>query len=199
MCTSIENAPIFDKKVIDLYGCKSASDLESVSSFLASSSHKFWVGLNLGRCYIQDRGLYIIHKSLKGSGVIINKLWLWDNRLTQSSSSFVSDIVLTCKVQQLWISGNHSIGEGRELYTMLIHPSSMLLCLNLMNVKLSSDAARLLFAAVENANKLQTLSISLNDISDDVAPDIVTALMSNTSLHRLEMHNTSIFIGFAVQ
>jgi len=58
MCASIENAPIFDNKVLNLCECKSASDLESVSSFLALSSHKFWVGLNFEECYMLSRFIH---------------------------------------------------------------------------------------------------------------------------------------------
>jgi len=61
-----------------------------------------------------------------------------------------------------------------------------------MNTNLSSNAARLVFAAVKNANKLQFLSVSNNCFTDDVAPDIAAALTSNTSLYHLEMYGNPI-------
>ncbi|XP_065885602.1 protein NLRC3-like isoform X1 [Dysidea avara] len=193
MCKSIEEAEIFNNKEINLSSSRlSATDLECVSLFLTSSSHKQWVKLNLMLCYIQDRGLHTIHKYLKNCDVIINNLWLIDNGLTSSSSSFISDIVLSCKVEVLWISYNHTIGESEELYTMLTHPSSMLTILYMSYTSLSSIAARTLFTAVKDTNKLKELSISHNAITDDVAEDIATSLATNKSLVKLRMSDNPI-------
>ena len=193
MCKSIEEAEIFNNKVINLSGTSlSATDLECVSLFLTSSSHKQWVELNLISCYIQDRGLHTIHKYLKNCDVIINTLWLINNGLTSSSSSFISDIVLSCKVEVLLISRNYTIGESEELYNMLTHPSSMLKILDMDNTSLSSIAVRTLFTAVKDTNKLKELSISLNNITDDVVEDIATSLATNKSLVKLWMRGNPI-------
>ena len=194
MCKTIEEAEIFNNKEIDLGGTRlSATDLECVSLFLTSSSHKQWVKLHLRNCYIQDRGLHTIHKYLKNCDVIINNLWLTNNGLTSSSSSFISDIVLSCKVEQLWISGNLTIGESEELYTMLTHPSSMLTGLNMINTSLSSIAVRTLFTAVKDTNKLKELCINYNAIiTDDVVEDIATSLATNKSLVKLGMNGNPI-------
>ncbi|XP_065886389.1 protein NLRC5-like [Dysidea avara] len=192
MCKSIEEAEIFNNKVMNLSGTSlSATDLECVSLFLTSSSHKQWVDLNLINRYIQDRGLHTIHKYLKNCDVIINNLWLIDNGLT-SSSSFISDIVLRCKVEGLSISDNHTTGESKELYTMLTHPSSMLKILDMDNTSLSSIAARTLFTAVKDTNKLKVLNISYNNITDDVVEDIATSLATNKSLVKLWMRYNPI-------
>ena len=193
MCKSIEEAEIFNKKIIDLNSTRlSATDLECVSLFLTSSSHKQWVGLYLLNCYIQDRGLHVMHKHLINNGVTITNLSLFNNSLTSSSSSFVSDIVLSCKVEVLVISGNHKIGENKELYTMLTHPSSMLTKLIMGNTSLSSIAARTLFTAVKDTNQLEWLNISDNDITDDVADDITLLLTTSKSLVRLWMNANPI-------
>ncbi|XP_065918941.1 protein NLRC5-like [Dysidea avara] len=192
MCKSIEEAEIFNKKEIYLSSTRlSATDLECVSLFLTSSSHKQWVWLYLTSCYIQDRGLHILHKHLINNDVTITNLVLMDNGLTNSSSSFVSDIVLSCKVEVLWISGNDTIGESEELYTMLTHPSSMLTRLIMNNTSLSSIAARTLFTAVKDTNKLKELDISYNAITDDVA-DVFTLLTTNKSLVVLWMSGNPI-------
>ncbi|XP_065918942.1 protein NLRC5-like [Dysidea avara] len=195
MCKSIEEAEIFNKKEIDLHQTSlSATDLECVSLFLTSSSHKQSVLLILDSCYIQDRGLHIFHKHLINNDVTITNLVLMDNGLTNSSSSFVSDIVLSCKVEVLFISDNHTIGESEELYTMLTHPSSMLTILYMSNTSLSSIAARTLFTAVKDTNKLKELSISDNTITDDVAEDF-TLLTTNKSLVKLWMRGNPISGG----
>ncbi|XP_065884085.1 NLR family CARD domain-containing protein 3-like [Dysidea avara] len=193
MCKSIEEAEIFNNKEIHLsFTSLSATDLECVSLFLTSSSHKQWVELNLSDCYIQDRGFHTIHKYLKNGDVIINNLWLINNGLTSSSSSFISDIVLSCKVEVFMISVNHTIGESEELYTMLTHPSSMLTGLGMSYTSLSSIAARTLFTAVKDTNKLKELNIKHNTITDDVAEDIATSLATNKSLVELRMSGNPI-------
>jgi len=193
MCESIEKSEIFEKKVISL-SCTSlsATDLECLSFFLASSANKQWAALNLDRCYIQDRGFHIIHKHLTSTVVTIVTLSLWDNGLTRSSASFISDIVLSCKVKGLWINDNNTIGESTELYTMLTHPSSMLTTLYMSNTSLSSIAARPLFSAVKDNNKLELLNISDNAITDDVAEAMTTALATNKSLVDLRMRNNPV-------
>jgi len=191
MYNSIEKVAMCDEKFI--FGTDlSATDIECVSLFLTSSSHKQWERLNLRYCYIKDCGLHIIHKSLKDSKITIASLVLSYNGLTQSSASFVKDIVLGCGVGELWIDDNHTIGESEGLYTMISDPSSMLKHLNMDHVVLSSTAARMLFAAVSSSIMLQKLDISHNTITDDVVDSIVAALTVNTSLLEMRMNNNPI-------
>ena len=193
MCKYIEDAAIFTERRINLHWTSlSVTDVECTSLFLTFSSHKQWVFLNLSGCSIQDRGIYILHKYLNNCDVILTELWLGNNGLTTSTSSFISDIVLSCKVEKLWISGNHTIGESGELYTMLTHPSCMLTELYMRDTSLSSIAARTLFTVVKDANKLKLLDIGYNAITDDVIEDITTGLATNKSLARLWMRNNRI-------
>jgi len=193
MCKSIEDASIFNKKVIDLQGTSpSVTDLECTALFLTSSSCKQWVELSLYGCYIQDQGLHVLHKYLTSSDVTITKLWLNLNLLSRSSSPLISDIVLSCKVKVLGISHNHTIGESGELYTMLTHPSSMLTLLYIYNTSLSSIAARALFTAVKDNTKLKELDIRHNAFTDDVVEDITTVLTNNKSLLKLWMTDNSL-------
>jgi len=188
MCKSIEKAKIFDEKEIKLARSRlSATDLECVSLFLTSSSHKQWVLFNLHNCFIEDRGLCIIYKYVINSNVTITKLWLDDNGLTRLSSRIISDIVLSCKVEVLWINGNKTIGETEDIYTMLTHPSSMLTELEMNETSLSSIAAKALFTAVKYTKRLKELYISDNAITEAAAEDITKALATNKSLIRLEM------------
>ncbi|XP_065904015.1 nucleotide-binding oligomerization domain-containing protein 1-like [Dysidea avara] len=190
MCESIEKAAVFNDKVINLSTIKlSTCDIECLCLFLTSSSHKQWVKVHLYGCYIQDRGLHIIHKYINESGITITELRLSINGLTQISSSFISNIVLSCKVETVVINGNPTIGDNEELYTMLSHPSSVVDLLAMDNVALSSTSCRALFAAVKDSTKLKILTINHNNITDDVADDIANALAVNKSLHTLDMYN----------
>jgi len=196
MCESIEGAAIFNKKKIDLDHIKlSTGDIECLCLFLAFSFHKQWEEVSLYDCYIQDRGLHIIHKHLNNSSITITQLRLNHNGLTQTSSSLISNIVLSCKVEIVMISGNPTIGDNEELYTMLSHPSSVMYYLDMNNVVLSSTACRALFAAVMETTKLKYLYISSNNITDDVADDIANALAVNKSLHILQMYGNPISEG----
>ena len=193
MCESIERAAIFNGKEINLDDIKlSAGDIEHLCLFLTFSSHKQWMRVTLNGCYIQDRGLHIIHKYLNDSGITINSLWLSHNGLTQTSSTFISNIVLSCKIKTVIISGNPTIGDNDELYTMLSHPSSVVDYLMMNNVALSSTACRALFAAVKDATKLKYLCVSKNNITVDVTDDIASALVVNKSLHTLQMYHNPI-------
>ena len=193
ICESIEKAAVFNKKEIDVSEVKlSSGDIECLCLFLTSSSHKQWVKVNLYDCYIQDRGLHIIHKYLNDSGIIITQLWLSFNGLTQTSSSFISNIVLSCKVEMVMISDNSTIGDNEELYTMLSHPSSVVTCLFMDSVTLSSTSCRALFASVKDSTKLKFLYISHNNITDDVADDMANALAVNKSLHTLVIYSNPI-------
>jgi len=193
MCESIKEAAIFDKREIALHFTKlSGSDLVCISSFLTTFSYKHWMKLDLQHCYIRDHGLHIVHKFFTSSNVAVVSLMLTDNGLTQLSSSMISDIVLRCYVERLWISLNHLIGENKDLYAMLSHPSSMLTHLYMNYIGLSSTSAKALLAAVMDSNRLEGLYVYNNVITDDVAEDIATTLTINSSLVRLEMSGNPI-------
>ena len=192
ICKTIERSVKFSDKKINLSVTRlTASDVECVTVFLTSSSHKEWVWLYLSSCYIQDHGLHILHRGLLHcKNITIDQLDLRYNGLTIQSSSLISDITVKCKVKMLLINGNHTIGEDEKLYSMLSHPSTILEKLNMFNTQLSSRAAIALFTAVKDNNKLKVLNIYNNAITDDARDAITTALKSNNCLDELYMdHN----------
>jgi len=181
------------KEIIIRYQTLSGGDLQCFSRFLIYSSHKQWAWINLQFCYIQDTGFHIIHNYLKHCfNLTITKLWLTNNGLTKVSSSLISELVINCKVEELDVSGNHTIGDGEELYNMLIHPLCVLKRLFMVNISLSSSAATALFEAVKNATKLEWLDIINNAITDDVAFHITRALTINKSLVKLYIRGSTI-------
>ena len=183
---TIENALIFDQKIINLHLTSlTPYDVECVAFFLTSSPHKRWEDIDLNRCHIQDHGLRMFHHRLIGSDITIGKLNLWGNGFTQSSSSFISELTIQCKVEELRISANHTIGEDPTLYNVLSHQSSRLLTLYLNYHLLQLSIA--LFDALVKGNKLQLLIISLNNITDEACDVIAASLKKNTSLVGLEM------------
>ena len=170
--------------------------MECVTVFLTSSSHKEWLGLNLYECYIQDHGLHILHHGLLHcSDISIKKLGLDWNSLTTLSSSLISDITVKCKVKELVIDDNHSIGENEQLYSMLSDSSTMLEVLDMNNTQLSSRAAVALFNALKDNSKLKELDISHNAITDDACDAITSALERNNNLVTLWMANNPLTSG----
>ena len=193
MCRSIENAKTFNSKIIDLGWTRlSPSDVECLTVFLTCSSHTKWIELDLRECYIQDQGVHILHRGLTGCDVTITTLYLDYNGITESSSSAISGITISCRVKELSISGNDTVGDDEKLYSIISDPSSMLEELYMYNTKLSSNAAIKLFTALSEGKKLRILGIGNNSITDEACDAIIMAMKKNTSLVVLEMYDNPI-------
>ena len=194
MCYTLEQAEFFRRGIISLSGTTLLSnDMECLSLFLTSSSDKERKLLNLSGCYIQDKGLNILHRGLcKTSDIIINELWLHKNGLSTQSSSLISDLTVKCRVKRLWIGGNYSIGENKQLYYMLTDPYTILEVLNMWFNQLSSQGAIHLFNALKDNNTLKKLIIDHNSITDDDSDVITTALERNSCLVTLSMYHNPL-------
>ena len=101
-------------------------DLECLTVFLTYSSHKEWNKLNMWCCFIQDHGLQTLQHGLRSSNVTIIKLLLYDNNLTEISSSAISDLTVSCRAKTLSVSGNETVGEDAKLYRIISDNSSTL-------------------------------------------------------------------------
>ena len=194
MCNAIAQADVFNNRVINLMGTTlTASEMECISPFLTSSFNKEWVELNLWSCYIQNKGMTILYRGLYHTrDISINHLVLMDNGLTMQSSSLISELTVKCKVKELVITGNHTIGEDQQLYFMLTDPSNILETLYLSDTKLSSRAAIALFTALKDNNNLKVLIINNNAITDDACDAIITSLERNSCLVKLSMYDNPI-------
>ena len=194
ICKTIERSVMFsDKKIRLNLTTLTASDVECVTVFLTSSFHKEWVGLDLSGCYIQDHGLHILHRGLLHcSNITIDQLVLGFNGLTTQSSSLISDITMKCKVKELMITGNDTIGDNEKLYSILSSPSTMLEGLRMDYTELSTRGAVALFTALKDNNKLKMLNINDNDITDDAYDAITAVLEKNNCLVQLYMHRNPL-------
>ena len=191
MCGSIENAKSlnFSSKIMSLKKIRlSPSDVECVTVFFTCSSHKEWEMLHLGNCYIQDHGVHILHRGLTNSCVTVTSLSLQSNGLTESSSSDISDITISCRVKILNINYNITVGEDERLYSVISDPSSVLEELHMYHTELSSNAATILFAALSDSKKLRILDVGYNNITDKACDTIIMAMKKNTSLVELWMY-----------
>ena len=193
MCNTIDEADSFHDKAIHLCGkTLTSSDMICISLFLTSSFNRVWVKLDLQSCHIQDKGLKTLYRGLCHSDVIIDHLWLFNNDLTTHSSFLISELTVKCKVKELWITGNYTIGEDKQLYSMLTNNANVLEQLYMDYTKLSSRAATNLFESLKDNNKLKELYIGSNDITDDACDAITTALQKNSCLVKLSMHHNPV-------
>jgi len=190
ICMHIENTRIFDSKEIDLhFTTLSPSDVECIAVFLTGSCHKEWKELNLTSCFIQDHGIQILHRGLTSCDVTITRLGLSWNGLTESSSSAIHDITISCRIKVLRISGNETVCEDESLYSILSDPSSMVEELYMTSTKLSSSSTIKLFTVLGESKKLRILGITnYNDITDEAYDTVIMALKKNTSLVELWMY-----------
>ena len=136
--------------------------------------------------------LFFIMHDLIRYDITITLLHLLVNNLTRSSSSCISDLTIHCRVEELDIRGNDTIGEDPTLYSMLSHPSSKLVSLNMSGTSLSSSSAIILFTALAKGNKLQWLSINDNPITDKACDFIAITMKDNTTLVGLEISDNKI-------
>ena len=194
MCTSIENAETLNFSITLSGITLSPSDVECMTVFLTCSVHKQWKMLNLQYCYIQDYGVNILHRGLTNCScnITITSLRLSYNGLTESSSSAISDITISCRVKELDIRDNKTVGEDERLYSIISDPSSMLEVLYMSSIKLSSNAAIKLFTALSESKKLRILNISHSGITNEASGVIIMAMKKNTSLVELYMHANPI-------
>ena len=166
----------------------SLSDVECVAFFLTHSLHMQWKEINLQGCYIQDHGIQILNRGLTNFNVVITRLVLSHNGLTESSSSDIRDITIRCKVKELDIGGNSRVGEDEKLYSIIYDPSSMLKVLRICSANLSSSAAIKLFTLLSEGNKLSELQISNNNITDEVYNAVINLMEKTVSLVSLAMY-----------
>lgn len=110
------------------------------------------------------------------------------NYLTRSSSSYINAIVLSCKVEELWIDDNETVGGNEKLYT---HPSFMLTKFYMNNTSLSSTTARALFTALKDTNKLKIHFIIKISVED-------AALAINQLLEKLQWMSGNPISGEAI-
>jgi len=174
-------------KVLDVY------DLHSVVVLLTQSSVKVWDQLDLFLCHIQHHGIRILHQALADSNIKIKEIIFTKNGLRVSSNKLISEIIIRCKVKILWASYNDFVGETEHFSTILSHPHSKLKMLYIRYNKLSSNAAILIFNALQKSSShLKQLEISSNDITDKVCEALAAMLQENKHLQRLEMYKNPI-------
>ena len=192
MCSAIERK--FSDGEIGLDSTTlSASDVEAIGILLTSSSIVEWKELNLGNCHIQCAGIRILHRSLQASSITIETLKLHSNDLFSSSDSYLTDIVVTCKVKMLDISYNKTIGKTEKFFsTILMDTLSQLERLYITDINLTSKAAVTILTLLKKNTKLKELGMAYNNITDDVGNAIAKTLQVNGTLEYLNIDGSKL-------
>lgn len=194
-CSYVEQLQCFEDREINLKGYKMLQeDMECVAEFVNSSSIKAWVEINLSYCNICAH-IDIMYRKLNAcecNDVTIEVLQLNYNHITGVHASWVSEIVVNCKVHKLFIDGNHGIGESEQLYFMLSSPSTNLEVLYMNDVRLSYKDAIYLFKALQHNKTLKELIVTNNNITDRACEAITTALKKNNCLAKLWIWNNPL-------
>ena len=197
VCESIAQSSTFRNKKMKAEEKLTPVDLECMTLFQNCLSQKAWVAMNLSGCFIQDIGVAILHRGLINSGIVIESMNLSDNGITQSTSSLISKIAIACKVKELQLNGNRTIGEEENFYKMVYDPLSALEILHISRTNLTNNGAIKCFKALSKGKLLKELWVSYNSITDDASDVICSALRENKSLIRLRIRKNKTTGDFA--
>jgi len=116
----MQQASIFDDRDINLVDTVlTIYDVQCITFFLLTPQ-----AVEETCCHIQDHSLNGLHTVIMGTGTLLSGC-----NLTQSSSAPISDLIIHCRMEDLWINSNHAIGEDPTLYNILFHPYLMLMTL----------------------------------------------------------------------
>ena len=192
-CKTIEDK-FTDAEISLDYNILSPNNLEDLTTLLTCSSCRNWRRLNLDSCHIQDYGLQLLHRNLHNTKITIDMLWLYNNDLSLSSDSYLSDLIIACKVKWLDISYSKAVGETPHFITTLLkHPSCMIETLYMSRNSYSSTKWAIeLFSSLRVNKRVKELVIWGNNISDDVCGEICGTLAVNNTLKELSMYRNPI-------
>ncbi|XP_067833099.1 NACHT, LRR and PYD domains-containing protein 3-like isoform X2 [Heptranchias perlo] len=205
-------------KHLDLENCSIQGEgLEQLGPIL----HKCRL-LSLQSNKLGDSGGKLLSEALRNPDCKIQKLWLWDNGLTDSCAKDLVYALSTnrsltvlnlggnklgdsgvkllsavlrnpdCKIQELGLYGNDLTACAEDLVSAL-STNWLLTVLKLGDNKLGDSEVKLLFAALRNPDcKIQKLDLAGNGLTDSCTEDLVSALSTNRSLTHLNLNNNKL-------
>ena len=189
-CSVINNAKIFENKILDLHGVTLLPrDMEAVSVFLAQSQKQQWDKLDFLLCNMGDTGCNILRSALcNTTQLAVNELNLADNHLSTSSSKFIAEITLNKRIKALYIQGNH-LQDGEYLQSLT--QSNTLELLDISENEIQTEGAVRIFRTLKsNYGYLKKLILANNGITKSAADEIRVALTTNKTLEVLDLsHN----------
>ena len=108
---------LFEKGILDLSNnTMLPKDINTLICILDRLAPRQWDDLNLAHCHIGDSGCLQLCKTLVNRNkVSFNKINLSDNQLTTNSLEVITDFVVCCKTQVLYLSDNFDINSYAKL------------------------------------------------------------------------------------
>ena len=180
---SIMEQKYLEDNTINLKGTKlSQENIGCMKEVIGSSPIKAWKEVNLSDCDVHEN-IQILHD--KYNTVSIKVMALNNNNITDAYAPLVSDMVVKCQVEELWVNGNHGIGENEQFYFMLSSPSTNLKVLHINDIGLSSENAICLFRALQDNGTLKELIATKNNINNCACAVISSTLKRNNCLVKL--------------
>ncbi|XP_072892591.1 NACHT, LRR and PYD domains-containing protein 3-like isoform X2 [Hemitrygon akajei] len=144
--------------------------------------------LDLGNCHIQCEGIQRLGPGLHKC----QELRLGTNELGDSGVKLVSAALRNpeCKIQILGLRGVGLTDSGAEDLVSALSTNLSLTGLNLSGNKLGDSGVSLVFAALRNPEcKIQRLRLSRVCLSDSGVEDLVSAIITNRLLTRLNLES----------
>ena len=203
-------------KVLDLYGLymseSVAEDLASVIKsntnlewlYLANNSLKSSAGVILKALKDNSKlkALNLLNNHMTGivaedladvikSNPCLTLLTLSFNDLKLSASTILQALQKNSKLEILKLNGNYMTGKvAKDLADVLIK-NPHLTQLTIANNDLRSSAS-LIFKALKRNAKLETLDVGMNNMTGDVANDLVDVINSCTCLQELRLQHSNL-------
>ncbi|XP_067836955.1 NACHT, LRR and PYD domains-containing protein 3-like [Heptranchias perlo] len=170
-------------KVLDLENCSIQSEgLQRLGPAL----HKCQV-LRLGGNELGDFGGKLLSAALRNPDCKIQKLWLWDNDLTESCTEGLSSALSTNRSLTVLNLGNNKLGDSgvKRLSAALRNPDCKIQKLDLYDVGLTDSGTEDLVSALSTNRSLTDLNLGTNFFKDRSVPALCSLILICRSLERI--------------
>ncbi|KAM9313540.1 NACHT, LRR and PYD domains-containing protein 3-like isoform 5-T5 [Pholidichthys leucotaenia] len=150
----------------------------------------------LNGCELTERSCEVLSSVLSSPSSSLRHLDLSNNNLKDSGVKILSAGLqnVHCKLESLSLSVGQVSEEGCEaLSSVLSSPSSSLRHLDLRNNNLKDSVVKILSAGLQNHCKLESLSLSVGQVSEEGCEALSSVLSSpSSSLRHLDLRNNNL-------
>uniref|UniRef100_A0A8B9N928 NACHT, LRR and PYD domains-containing protein 3 n=1 Tax=Accipiter nisus TaxID=211598 RepID=A0A8B9N928_9AVES len=168
-------------------GCK---DLAAVLGTMSSLAQ-----LDLSDNPLEDSGMRELCGALAGPGCSMQKLWLWQCRLTEASCGALAAVLAASPSLTELHLGANELGDGgvRRLCEGLRDPACRLQMLSLWQCRLTGACCKDLCTVLSTSRSLEHLDLSENDLGDGCVQLLCETLRHPTSfLQRLWLKKSGL-------
>jgi len=190
VCESMEN------KTIDLNKSPlSPNNVITLCFFLTYSYLKKWEKLDLSNCNIQDFGLRNLWRALCSNGkskVCINIMNLSGNQLSEICAGALTDMVKSCRTEELHISNNELGDEGAKSFVTSLSDDTSLKVLVMDGNNISENVAEYIEQSFASMNIVGTCHLYVKDVSRNRIVEAIGVYSSKCNLTKFSMCNCPV-------